>query len=135
MLSVFPSLFSYALVVPLAFRLIVGLTFLWFGFSKLTGERRKNKTAMFETVGLKPGNWYLWAVAVLEILGGLALVIGFLTQAATLVLSAIALGAIGIKRRQPAKISSSLGFLCLLFVITLSLLFLGPGFYAFDLPL
>ncbi len=134
MLSVFPILFSYALVVPFVFRLIVGLTFLWFGFLKLTRER-KSKTEMFESVGMRPADLYLWLVAILEILAGLTLVLGFLTQLAALILSIVTLAAILIKYRQPAAIASSFGFLCLLFAVSLSLLFLGPGFYAFDLPL
>ena len=134
MLSVFPTLFSYVMFVPLVFRLIVGLTFLWFGFSKLTRDR-KSKVEMFESLNMRPGALYLWVIAVLEIVAGVGLVIGFLTQIATSVLSILIVGAIVIKNKQPGAIASSFGFLSLLLAISLSLLFLGPGVFSFDLPL
>jgi len=134
MLSVFPTLFSYVMFVPLVFRLIVGLTFLWFGFSKLIRDR-KSKVEMFESLNMRPGALYLWVIAVLEIVAGVGLVIGFLTQIATSVLSILIVGAIVIKNKQPGAIASSFGFLYLLLAISLSLLFLGPGVFSFDLPL
>lgn len=134
MLSVFPFLLSYKLIAPLILRLTLGVIFVDYGWSKLH-RQKKEKLEMFEKIGLKPGLTYVWIIAIIEIVVGLFLIFGFLTQVATLLASIIIAVAIFIKIKQPLSLESSLCLLIVCLVIALSLLLTGPGFFAFDLPL
>lgn len=134
MLSLFPTLLSYNLVVPFVFRLVSGLTFVVFGYRTFT-ERRGENAVRFERFNLKPGAVWLWALASVEMVGGMLLLAGLFTQSAALVLSLILVAGLIAKQKNPQSLELSPDILFLLFLITASLLFLGPGFYAFDLPL
>jgi len=52
MLSLFPILLSYNLAVPLVFRVIVGLIFVFFSYQN-TNEQKTLKIALFEKMGSK----------------------------------------------------------------------------------
>ena len=134
MLSLFPILLSYNLAVPFVFRVIVGLIFIFFGHSNLA-EHKASKLAMFERMGLKSGIVWLWILVAIEVIGGGLLIVGLWTQAVALVLSSILFLGIIVKIKNGDSLPWSIGFLSLLFLITISLLFLGPGFYGLDLPL
>ncbi len=134
MLSVFPTLFSYQLVVPFAFRIVIGIIFVAFGYLNIT-RRVGEKSATLERFGVNPGKFWLLILAIIEILGGIMFIIGLYTQVTALVLSILlAIGA-KVKGKHENVFSLSLGFILLLLLITSSLLFLGPGFYSIDLPL
>lgn len=131
--SVFPVLLSYEMSAPLLFRVVSGLLFIYFGYVNIA-ENRAEKIAAAEQFKLKPGAVWLSGFSIIEMAGGILLLLGFLTQAVSLILSIILLLGIIAKREKPIFISLSSGFLFLLLVITVSLLFLGPGFYSIDLP-
>jgi putative oxidoreductase len=139
MLSIFPALLTYKLVAPLILRLALGVIFLNFGWTKL--KRQKNdKAAFFDTIGLKPGIVYVWVIALIEILTGLFLIVGFLTQIAALVAAVILIIATILKKKYPSSLESSKSFLILALIVAVSLLFTGAGFYSislgsFNLPL
>jgi len=63
------------------------------------------------------------------------LFIGIYTQIVSIALSVLMAGAILIKTKNPISLKNDLGYYILLFITTLSLLFLGAGLFAFDLPL
>ena len=134
MLSVFPSLFTYALVVPFVFRIIVGAFFIYLAYATVNKDL-KEKSAILENLKLKPGLFWLWIIIFIEIVGGVLLIAGLFTQVASLALSIlIALNAIA-RWKNKKGVGFEASSILLLLVITLSLIFLGPGFYAFDLPL
>lgn len=134
MLSLFPMLLSYNLAVPLAFRVIVGLTFVFFSYQN-TNEQKASKISLFEKMGSKFPSVWLWTLVTIEIVGGSMLIVGLWTQAAAFGLSIILLLGTLVKIKNSGSLPWSVGFLSLLFLITLSLMFLGPGFYGLDLPL
>lgn len=134
MLSIFPFLLSYHLVAPLILRLTLGSIFVDFGWAKLHRQKTE-KIAFFENIGLKPGAAYVWVIALIEIVVGLSMIAGFLTQIAALIAAIILAIAIFLKRKHPLSFKSSLCLLIVCLVIALSLLLTGPGFMAFDLPL
>ncbi len=134
MLSLFPVLLSYNLAVPLVFRLVAGVIFLFFGYQNATTQKSA-KMALFEKIGLKSGRAWLWILITLEVVGGGMLVVGLWTQGVSLGLSIILSLGLLAKRKNEASLPWSTGFMSLLFLITLSLMFLGPGFYGLDLPL
>ncbi len=134
MLSIFPALLTYKLIAPLILRLTLGSIFVNFGWTKL-GRQKAGKIVFFEKINLKPGIFYVWLIAIVEIIAGLLLIAGLFTQIAALVSGIILLIAIFLKRKQPLSFESSLCLLIVCLVIALSLMFTGPGFLAFDLPL
>lgn len=134
MLSIFPDLLTFGLVAPFLLRLALGFTFLGFGWGKLTREREE-KSRFFEEINLKPGKVYALAFGLAELVGAILLIVGLFTQIVAIVFALISLGSFFIKSRRPNVLSSSKEFLAILFIISLSLLFSGPGFFAFDLPL
>ena len=125
---------SYNLAVPFVFRVIVGLIFVFFSY-KNANEQRAAKIAPFEKTGSKLPSVWLWTFVTIEMVGGIMLIAGLWTQAASLTLSLVLLFALFAKRKDENSLPWSKGFLALLFLITLSLMFLGPGFYGLDLPL
>lgn len=90
---------------------------------------------MLEDFKIKPGKLWLWVIIVVEILGGALLIVGLYTQVAALALSILLTLAIIAVRKNKRVFDLSLDFLSMLLLITLSLMFLGPGFYSIDLPL
>lgn len=133
MLSIFPDLYSYSYAVPLIFRLVIGTIFLLFGCTNIL--ERENRSKTFEQWKLRPAIAWIWVVSVIEIVTGIMLVAGLYTQIAALVLSVILALFAFAKKKDPSVTALSLQTILLLFLITLSLLFLGAGFYAYDLPL
>lgn len=134
MLSLFPILLSYNLVAPTIFRIVVGVIFIFFGYQN-AHEQKASKIALFEKMGSRLPSFWLWTLVTIELVGGSMLIVGLWTQAAALGLSIILLLGIIVKIKNSASLPWSVGFLSLLFLITLSLMFLGPGFYGLDLPL
>lgn len=123
MLSVFPSLFTFELIAPFILRVAVGFIFIYIAISKI-------KKTPYEK-----DDRFQYALFVTEaILGGL-LVIGLFTQAVASLLSIITIGSICKKVKNPASSKNSLEFFILTLAVLLSLLFIGAGFFAFDLPL
>lgn len=132
MLSVFPELFSYQLFVPLFFRIVTGLIFIWFGYKKLTNHKETEK--LLSAFNLASPMW-LWIIALIEIIGGLLITTGAYTQVVAIIFSIFLIVAIIAKNKSDDVIYPSKETLLLLLIITASLLLLGPGLYAFDLPL
>jgi putative oxidoreductase len=134
MLNTFPTLLAFGLIAPFLLRVSVGLVMIEFGYSKIT-KQKQDKSSMFESLGMKPGIYYAYAFGLIEIAIGLALVVGIFTQIASLLSAIICTLAILVKRRNGENVKSSFGFLILCLVISLSLIFSGAGFLAFDIPL
>ena len=72
-----------------ALRLVLGLAFLFFSFMKLSGQ--PNMVAEFETVGL--GQWFRYFTGLLELIGGLAVLIPRWSALGALLLIVVDLGA------------------------------------------
>lgn len=134
MLNTFPLLLSFGLLAPLILRLAVGAMFLNAGVKKL--RRRSWLADVFERRGLGlAAARYAALFGLIECAAGLLLIVGFLTQIAALIAAAIATFGLYQKRTYPERVPGSKGAFLLLLVISLSLLFSGAGFWAFDLPL
>ncbi len=119
MFSIFPSLLTFQSFAPLLLRLTLGAVFILWAFAffkkRETGKRL--------------------ALAALEGVLGISLVVGFLTQLAALI-SAIILGFGLFKKIQSKKfLTDGVNYLLILFVISICLIFTGAGFMALDLPL
>lgn len=133
MLSFFPQLLDFQFYAPLLLRLALGVIFLAHGWQKLANDKAQF-AGWLESMKFKPGKFWAWLVALVEFLGGIALVAGFWTQFAALVLATqFLIILIWFKRGQ--KFAGGWEFDFLIFIALLSLLVLGPGAWAFDLPL
>lgn len=129
MLSIFPDLLTYGLLAPVLIRLALGLYFLYFGYALIsTREISRNKKVA--------KHFYVPSLALgaLSITGGVLVLVGFLTQAGALILALVSAYHIATPFSY-GKIKDNRIVSLLLFTMALSLLFSGPGFLAFDLPL
>ena len=133
MLSLFPQLLDYQFYWPLALRLALGAIFLAHGYQKLSQDKAQF-AGWLESMKFKPGKFWAWLVTLVEFLGGIALIVGFWTQLVALILAIQFLVILfWFKRGQKFIGGWELDFL--IFMALLALLILGPGAWAFDLPL
>jgi len=133
MLNLFPELFTYQLVAPVILRIVLGIITINLGYLKLTRERKRWMVS-FETLRLKPTKMWVSIVGVIEIIGGTLFIIGLYTQLIALIFALLyAIEAI-IEALEESILTRNFVFYILLTAIAISLMFLGAGFYAFDLP-
>jgi putative oxidoreductase len=72
----------------LALRLAVGSIFVLHGWAKLFGAQVSFVREMLQMAGWSVPDWLLWLVAVVELLAGLALVVGLFSRPAAALLAA-----------------------------------------------
>lgn len=131
--SLFPGLLAFAGFAPLILRLVLGLIFVVHGYPKLF-KNFTQTAGFFESVGIKPAKFWVFVVGVVEFFGGIALILGFAVQLAALLIAInMAVAIVLVKFKQ--GLADGYEFDLALFAMALSLVFLGAGFYAFDLPL
>ena len=130
MLNLFPTLLVFGLLAPFLIRIAVAVYFLAVSISdikrlygkkdglstKVQGHDKKSQKILAHII--------TWA----SFVGGILMFIGLYTQMAAIFLAATSLS---YAIREPQKRVLYL----LLFAMSLSLLFSGAGFFAFDLPL
>jgi|ERR1035437_1759663 uncharacterized membrane protein YphA (DoxX/SURF4 family) len=135
MLNPFPDLLTYSLLAPFLLRVTIGFVLANLGYLKLTKEKGSWET-IFKLLGLS-GQKEIGTVivGVVEIVGGIMLVVGFYTQIAALVFVILNGIEMFIEYHEETLMKRDMVFYLLIFVIALSLLFSGAGFLAFDLPL
>lgn len=113
-LSIFPNLFTYSIFAITLIRIFSAFVFIKIAI------RRKNKIF----------NW----IFIPEILASLMLLVGLYMQIAVIALWILIMIERYLDKKNQEKDTHSETFL-LLEVCLISLLFLGPGAFAFDLPL
>ena len=134
MLNTFPYLLTFGLVAPFIIRLALGAVFIHAGYLKIY-KRREETTALFSGINFPSPVSFVWAISLIEILAGLALIAGFGTQIAAMLIFAVSLGGLVVKIRHSELLKQSIDFYIFALVMSLSLVFTGAGFFAFDLPL
>jgi putative oxidoreductase len=134
MLNPFPDLLNYALLAPFILRAVVGLIFLDLGFLKFKAEKQR-WLASFETLGLRPADFFVPLYGALQIVGGLLLILGLYTQVAALFFVLSTGAELFVETRAQSVLKRDYTFYLLLFVISISLLLTGAGAFAFDIPL
>lgn len=134
MLSLFPNLFTYELIAPLILRVIVGFIFLNLGYLKFKKEK-EDWVIFFKLISEKWSVFITKIIGLIEIIGGIFLIIGFLTQGSALFLGIITFLNLYVETQEPSIIKRTIPFYLMLVAILCSLLFLGPGFLSIDLPL
>ena len=140
MLSIFPQLLDYQFFAPTLLRLALAAVFLVHGYPKLFGHFQET-AGFFESIGIRPSKFWVIVVGVVECVGGVFLVAGFLVQPVALLLAidmAVAIWKVKFKMgfvSGPASPAGGWEFDFVLLIMALSLLVLGPGAYSLDLPL
>jgi putative oxidoreductase len=122
MLSIFPSLLAFEGFSPLIIRLVLGITLAWFGYQKIKGRGHSSGS-----------NSLIYGV--IEVIVSIFLIIGLFTQVAALINALILVIKLGFKVNQKAFLTDGVNYYILLLAMAISLVFTGPGFIAFDLPL
>src|SRR3989344_8243107 len=83
-LSLIPTLFDYQHYAPLFLRLGLAAVFIIHGYPKLFGKPPAGGIAatagFFESIGIRPGKFWVLVVGVVEFFGGILLVIGLFVQ-------------------------------------------------------
>jgi len=122
MLSLFPSLLAYERIGPLLIRLVLGITLAYFGYKKFRGQGQSSGS-----------NSPRYGIA--EMVIAIFLIIGLFTQLAALLNAIILVIKLAFKAKDGKLLSDGINYYALLLVMAISLVFTGPGFFAFDLPL
>ncbi len=122
MLSIFPFLLTYKQLGPFLIRIVLGLTFAYFGYK------------MAKTEGKKYGiNLYIYGT--IQIILAIMLMVGLYTQLVAFILSIYLIIMLAYKIKNKTFLSNGINYYILLLAMSLSLLVTGAGFLAFDLPL
>lgn len=134
MQSIFPYLLSWSQIAPFILRIIGGLYFAYFGYKGLTTEWQI-KIDLFKEIGIRPYKLFAYTLCIVELLGGIMLLMGLMTQLAALVLFVI--GTIGfiVKRGGKIELQRPADTYLLLAGMMLCLVILGAGYYGVDLPI
>lgn len=110
-------------------RFVLGLILLVHGWPKINNLGKESKK--LEDMGFKPGGLWAFLVASIEVVGGLAIMVGLFTQLfATLV--AIQFLVILLTVKREASFMGGLEFDLLLFVVSILLATSGGGMYSLD---
>lgn len=134
MLNPFPELLYYGGFAPFVLRIVLGFLFLSTGYLKLKTEEKRWATS-FKALGVKRNYFAVRILGIVEIIAGALVLIGFYTQIGALVIVLISFSEVYIESREELIIKRSLVFYLMALAISLSLLFSGAGFFAFDIPL
>lgn len=132
MLSIFPDLLTYNLLGITIVRLVLGFLGVYLGFVILS---KKNKLTEFVTSLKFPMAEVIpWILSIVFIISGGMLIIGLYTQVVCVVLAYLLLKLMITDLWSRGIFGNSIMFYLGFILISLSLLFLGPGAFAFDLP-
>ncbi|OGG47728.1 hypothetical protein A3D66_01770 [Candidatus Kaiserbacteria bacterium RIFCSPHIGHO2_02_FULL_50_9] len=123
-LNPFPDLFSLSFFAPFLLRLMLGVWLLSSAYRHVQSRH-----------GLENRRFFLWCTVLSKTIVGILLIAGLWTQIAALLAALIALEALFVRRRVPLLAEESPWFYLFILAISFSLLVLGAGAFAFDVPL
>ena len=118
-LSFFWLLLAYSLIGPFLLRITLGLALVVLSYKKIRSSGTSNEKAFYIIQGII----------------GILFIIGLFVQVIALIACIIFLIQLMHKAWKRSLFTDGVNYYFLLFMISLSLLFLGPGFFALDLPL
>lgn len=135
MLSLFPELLTYgAMLTPFFLRIVLGFYLFNEGWELLFRKNRLPLPSVEEPESSRKTGTH-WFVGILELGIGSLLVIGLFTQLAAIIGMCLALLLAQFTKTKPHLAPHERQVYHFIFVICLSLLFLGAGAFGFDLPI
>lgn len=117
-------------LATLVLRVVVGIAFVFHGYPKLVGVSRKQSLEFMKSVGVPPAATTL--VGLLELIGGLFLVVGVLTRLTAGLLALEMLGTTLLSRRMKKKYMLGYELDLAYLAASLALALLGAGVYSLD---
>lgn len=133
MLNPFPELLAFGLLAPFIIRICLGTIFVRHGYFKLF-KNHESAVSNFK-IADEWAKALIIAVGSMELIGGIMLLAGFLTQVVALSLAVLVLIVTILKTKSDHVSGRDIGFMAFLFLTLISLIFSGAGFFAFDIPL
>ncbi|MFA5022889.1 MAG: DoxX family membrane protein [Candidatus Paceibacterota bacterium] len=127
MLSLLPSLLDFASLAPIFLRAALGGTFLGYGLRELFKPKYLPEAGLSANLARIVGLW--------ESLIGALLIVGLFTQIVALLAGLELLGYLFLRLKNKAKMPIPIDYLFVMLAVCISLMLLGPGLIAFDLPL
>ena len=127
-----------AFVAPMIIRLALGIIFMAHGAQKLFGAfggpGMGGMAQFLGSLGVRPGAFWAWVVALAEFFGGLGILLGLLTGVASIVIIIDMLVAIALVHGKNGFFITNTGYEynVALILMALSLVFSGPGPLALD---
>jgi putative oxidoreductase len=120
-------------IAPLVLRVVAGTIFLMHGLQKMSGDVSMFGK-MLGTMSVPAPIFLAWAVILLEIIGGLALIVGFMTHWVSKLLTLLMLVAIFLVHINKGFFVQNGGyeFALLLLVSAISLMITGAGKWSVD---
>jgi len=134
MLNPFPELLVYSFWAPFILRVVAGFVFINLGVFAFKNEKER-WIASLSALKVPSPKVAVKIFGLIEIAGGVMLILGFYTQIAALVLAIVTFAEAYIEYKEPLILKRNFVFYILLLSILLSLLLSGAGAYAIDLPL
>jgi len=134
MLNPFPELLSFSPLAPFILRLVLGLIFLDLGILKFRSERSR-WVKSFEALHLNPAELLVIIFGLIEVAGGVLLLIGSWTQIAALVFVVLVGLEFFVEYKDESVLKRDFVFYLLVLTIAISILLSGAGAFAFDIPL
>lgn len=130
------NLLSIQFLAPLAYTLLrvcLGLILIRFGTYHL--KHRSPSSTIVVGSPIAPHTWILLSFGVLEVVGGVSMLLGFYTQVGALI--GITLSGIQVIKPSMFTYPTALPrtFFVLMFCVSVSLFITGAGIFAFDLPI
>lgn len=132
MLNLFPQLLAFELLAPFILRLALAAILIYHGYPKLFKDF-PSTVSYFESLKIKPAKLWVVVVGLIEFIGGIFLFVGFLIQLVAILASLEFLFIVFILKR--AHGFKALEFDLAILAMALSLIFLGGGAFAIDIPL
>jgi len=133
MLNIFPDLLSFALLAPFILRLTIGITFMYISFFVIY-KNRQNFCEYYKKHNYPLPIILTWFFGIINLIVGLFLIIGFLTQLVVLI-AIYLLASLYLCDQDIKTFEFQKSFYVLLGIVCFCLLFLGAGAFAIDLPL
>lgn len=127
MLSLFPQFFAWDWYVPFIFRMFLSWYLLAAGYRLM---KYRDQDAPQEDSALA---WSIMGATVM--IPGISFLVGAWVQLAALITFSLSLLAIWFRKTGHSFVPEGKKFYFLVGLVALSLVFLGPGPFAFDLPL
>lgn len=133
MLSIFPDLLSFGLLAPVLLRVTLGIILIIIG-RKIAFKYRGQFFKFYQENKYPVPNTLPLIFGFLTILTGTFMIIGFLTQVAAIIAIYISLS-LHLTDKDLHVFEYQKSFYALMVVVSISLLLLGAGIFAIDLPL